>query len=69
MSKKLKPCPFCGSKRIKVEQLEYDEDDAWYGFDVAGYYCMCPCGASGATNKNKLAAIALWNTRVEVQQE
>lgn len=53
---KLKPCPFCGSKDIKV----------WMKFD--SYFVQCEdCSAlapdPSCTEYEMEEAIALWNTR------
>ena len=77
MKVKIKPCPFCGSKRIKVE-----EEPGWltgYYDDLTGeeisertncYYCKCQeCNASSPTaaKEGKFAGINEWNTRADMQ--
>jgi Lar family restriction alleviation protein len=50
----LKPCPFCGSKKVKlIESL------------VAKSVSCYDCGGSGAYNVDKLKAIKAWNTRAD----
>ena len=57
MSVELKPCPFCGSKDIKL-----------CGSHV--YWVICNgCYAKTAIDAQKKKAIEFWNRRVESQRE
>lgn len=48
----LKPCPFCGSKKIVVKNGKY----AWW--------VKCDdCGTEGAIKLKKAVAIEAWNRR------
>lgn len=74
MSKKLKPCPFCGSDQHPIVIAWEDAD--WvdhYGVDY-GFLVVCSaatnraletngCGASSCWSETKKKAIAAWNTR------
>lgn len=54
----LKPCPFCGLKKIVVVK---NNDN---GIGSEGYYCCCAsCESRGAWGFTKTGAIMLWNTR------
>ena len=59
MSEELKPCPFCGSKRIGiVSNIQ------------KGYVVYCTnCKASTNVATRKEDAIYLWNKRAEVTDE
>lgn len=55
---KLKPCPFCGSKRIDISSN--------------GKVCVCFCtNCKASTNlaARKEDAIYLWNKRAEITDE
>lgn len=56
MTEELKPCPFCGNKKILVA-YEEQLDNA---YDV--YCVVCKCGAA-MRNSIKEAAIEAWNKR------
>lgn len=58
MSEKLKPCPFCGSKRIEISSNGI----------VCVVYCT-NCKASTNLAERKEDAIYLWNKRAEVTDE
>jgi Lar family restriction alleviation protein len=51
---KIRPCPFCGSKNIKV-----------FNFDKYGFYCGGCLSQGPAQNKTKKQAIASWNNRAK----
>lgn len=54
MPNKLKPCPFCGCKYIKIiRRLD------------KYYYATCNCGAEGAMFMTEKNAIEAWNRRRE----
>lgn len=53
----LKPCPFCGSKRVGIIEPDYFGDDNW----VARCHC-CGANVSGIDRKD---AIETWNRRVK----
>ena len=55
MSEKLKPCPFCGYKHIKI----YKEDDISYH----GECCNPYCAIIGPVAGTEQAAINAWNRR------
>lgn len=49
----LKPCPFCGSEKIKL-----------WGDGVKAYWCQCQhCMASTTSDYKKDEAIKAWNMR------
>lgn len=68
MSKKIKPCPFCGSDKIMFSVEGYFKPWENAGMQL-WYRCRCySCGAEGiddgsGTDMNK--AIKSWNTREE----
>ena len=55
MDKKLKPCPFCGSKPVLT------------GFQAPEFWVSCPqigCKASTEAFGTKDKAVASWNRRI-----
>ena len=53
----VKSCPFCSSEKIKVEQMERDNE-------IKVWVCWCGnCGALGPVQPNWAGAIAMWNLR------
>ena len=59
MADKLKPCPFCGNKKVKV----CGGVPAGSRKGVYWVYCR-KCGTSSGNKKTKNSAIAAWNKRV-----
>lgn len=69
----LKPCPFCGSTVLKMEEQREELSDT---FGVMKYYqaaikcdCGVRCSGFGTTNRRmiditKLRAVEKWNRRV-----
>lgn len=53
---KIKPCPFCGSK--KVEVCRTNENACWIR-------CW-KCGADAPSNRLRKIAISIWNKRPKV---
>lgn len=53
-SEKLKPCPFCGSKALVGQTLDY----AWYAMCEKDFCCKLD-----SYWKTEAEAIAAWNTR------
>lgn len=53
----LKPCPFCGSEKLKVKS-----SGRW------GYFVACECHAVGPNFSSREGAIDAWNTRLEPRQ-
>jgi Lar family restriction alleviation protein len=53
---KLKPCPFCGTK--KEVELVYIGEESWI------VYCAA-CGISTGCTDTAEEAIAVWNRRVD----
>ena len=49
---RLKPCPFCGSRVMRVKR-----SDKW------GWFVSCTCAAVGPGAHTRNDAIAAWNTR------
>lgn len=49
----LKPCPFCGSKRLRLHVIDICE---------FAFKCM-KCNAVGSPALDEVAAIAKWNMR------
>ena len=63
MSIKLKPCPFCGSKRLVVELDELSSL-------VMAFYVSCKnCLMQGPMSDDDEIAIDLWNRRAEVKDD
>lgn len=55
-SELLEPCPFCGSKKIEIQ--EWDEN-------IHGFWISCEdCGATGPNGSTEAEAIGRWNRRV-----
>ena len=61
MTKKLKPCPFCGDEAV-IEQLDEDYNNEWriYCRNSNGECKMQPCTRIYETQED---AIEAWNTR------
>lgn len=58
---KLKPCPFCGNKKIRIYKHK--------GYNADNFSVLCepdeyPCGAQGPIDVEK-KAVAKWNERKE----
>lgn len=59
MSVELKPCPFCGSQKIK-----------FVGTHRPYWSCRCEgCGADGGLCHTKTQAHDCWNTRAELDRK
>lgn len=55
ITQKMKPCPFCGSKELRLWE------DRTFG---GGYSVYCwMCGSQGREDLDKEVAIAAWNRR------
>lgn len=75
MSKKLKPCPFCGKKTAEVTTVAYAEeienDNPYYSLYCNFYTVVCNynnggCGSSvGKQYETTDEAIEAWNRRAE----
>ena len=72
MMAKLKPCPFCGGKRLfvgTVAEIEMqDEDHPDYSYNRTIYTVCCSfdkggCGASVGAMRSELDALNAWNRR------
>jgi Lar family restriction alleviation protein len=60
MKTDIKPCPFCGSRKIDVEPVEIE------GYNL-GYQASCSqCSVSGSNYATEDDAISVWNTRAPV---
>lgn len=65
---KLKECPFCGNKYIKVD-TDYVIENLDEG-EGSGFYAVCcsvnanGCGSTGGYKENKEDAIKNWNQRI-----
>ena len=63
----LKPCPFCGGKRVEVlnlleEQPEYEI----IGLSKDNWNVLCSdCFGMGGTRRTAIEAIEAWNRRTE----
>ena len=65
----LKPCPFCGNKKISVvvDNAEYSlglVDESETSFKVMCSSTSCGCGASSGWHNTREEAINAWNTRI-----
>ena len=61
MENKLKPCPFCGSESISLEEAGRNTD-VWF--------IQCEyCGATFPHFDSKEEAMFVWNTRTEVKDD
>lgn len=56
---KLKPCPFCGSRSVYVEQI-----------GSGGYFnvCCCDCLANVPLSGSRETAVAAWNSRADSKE-
>lgn len=61
MSKKLKPCPFCGSEEVYVEEYEHHPGVTRYRVLCAG----CMAGVDTGTRQEPGWAVEDWNRRSE----
>lgn len=59
----LQPCPFCGSKDVKLGELLRGRDNKIEHRWFAG--CEA-CGAKGGEQKSSMKAKKAWNMRCEV---
>lgn len=59
MTEKLKPCPFCGSRSVQVEQI-----------GSGGYFnvCCCNCLANVPLSGSRETAVAAWNSRADAKE-
>lgn len=57
---KLKPCPFCGSEKIYIEQYDHPAGKRWRIF-----CCNCMAGIDTGTDQSKGAVIETWNRRAD----
>jgi len=60
MTDELKPCPFCGSKRVKVMQLSGTKNK---------YAACLNCKATSNVAEREEDVVYLWNKRVEVKND
>lgn len=61
MSKKLKPCPFCGSNDGTNPRIQHDPIDE--------KFCRVICSSCGiftAYRENEELAVQIWNRRVQL---
>lgn len=56
---KLKPCPFCGNKDVRIVK-----SISCFTSKIKGYYVNCLCGARFYDSRYKKQAVAVWNRRV-----
>lgn len=55
---KLKPCPFCGSKDVRVDEYYYVSDGS------TGYCVTCyKCGIGTPERESRKKVIRAWNRR------
>lgn len=59
MTEKLKPCPFCGSRSVYVEQIS-----------SGGYFNVCcgNCLANVPLSGSRETAVAAWNSRTNAKE-
>ena len=66
MNKKLKPCPFCGRKRLKIKTTNIRIHGRYtrYGH----WYVLCRnCEVNSPWRKTERGAITVWNTRKNIK--
>ena len=68
MAEELKPCPFCGSKRVRIVSvgIKYERDYYWR-VKCDNCYAYGPYMMVSNLNSRE-AAEAKWNTRVELEE-
>lgn len=72
MSEELKPCPFCGSKNVKLDQTDETPEES---SDVWVYCEECLCDGPNASTdifqpqQLEQVAISLWNERSFLESE
>lgn len=79
MTKQLKPCPFCGSEYLFIDEIDYrfNEDIPEYlrnaisfAGDAIYFAAVCyDCNARGCEENNKNQAISSWNLAIRESQE
>lgn len=59
----IKPCPFCGSKRIRINSTREDREEE---DKLQTYWGLCmDCGADGPNAESAEEAVRMWNERME----
>lgn len=59
----LQPCPFCGSKDVKLEEVFYVRDNK----TERRWFVGCEtCGSRGGEQGSSMKAKKVWNMRCEV---
>lgn len=67
----LKPCPFCGSRSVKLSQnASKVEDDGGVKYDFQDYYIRCTkCKSRGPLFYREQTAVSAWNGRAKINVE
>lgn len=66
----LKPCPFCGSRSIKLYQKIQESESEIDKFEYGNYYIRCTkCKARGPLNCTEEKAASVWNMRAKIAVE
>lgn len=67
MPEKLKPCPFCGEKRLFVRSIEYDKCINVISCPSCKIEFTTPTWIEGHKSNNRKRMIEAWNRRTETQ--
>ena len=66
----LKPCPFCGSRSVKLYQKTQESESEVDKFEYGDYYIRCKkCKARGPLNCTEEKADSVWNMRAKIAVE
>ena len=75
---KLKPCPFCGGKKVKIDKDYRFPNRNRFGkiwsmingeCEIWAHFVFCPsCGAQGGWGKSESTAVHNWNMRIEARE-
>lgn len=64
----LKPCPFCGSSNVTLEDITDEQGELWMvQCNGCGISVCCPGGEDGCADATKEEAAAAWNRRADLK--
>ncbi|OCG66303.1 hypothetical protein A9G41_12990 [Gilliamella sp. Nev5-1] len=72
MTEQLKPCPFCGSEYLFIDEIDYrlNEDIPEHLRDAICFAVVCyDCNARGCEKDTENKAILAWNSRISKSQK